>query len=66
MFMRVNLAWIEYLEEKHNAKAVEVDGVFKVVSMICETCAYKNSDETKYCPTPSSVGCSKWKHEETK
>lgn len=66
MFMRVNLAWIEYLEEKHNAKAVEVDGVFKVVSMECETCCFKYTDKTKNCSTPNSVGCTTWKYEETK
>jgi len=64
MLMRVIYAWIKFLEEKHNARAIEVDGDFKVVSMICETCLYIDSDKTKYCPTPSSVGCSTWKHKE--
>ena len=66
MLMKTIFAWIEYLQELHNAKAVEVDGVYKVVPMICETCFYIESDKTKHCPTPSSVGCSTWKHKETK
>lgn len=66
MLMRVIYAWIKFLEEKYNARAIEADGVFKVVPMICETCLYKDGDETKYCPTPSSVGCPTWKYKEEK
>ena len=66
MLTPIVVAWIEYLQEKHNAKAVQVDGVYKVVSMICETCFYIESDKTKYCPTPSSAGCGTWKHKEAK
>ena len=66
MLMRVIYAWIKFLEEKYNARAVEVNGDFKVVPMICGTCFYENSDKTKHCPTSSSVGCFKWKHKETK
>lgn len=66
MLMRIICAWIKFLEKKHNARAIEVDGDFKVVPMTCETCFYKDSDETKYCPTSSSVGCTTWKYKETK
>jgi hypothetical protein len=66
MLMRVKYAWIKFLEEKYNARAVEVNGDFKVVPMTCETCLYKNSDKTKHCQASSSVGCHEWKHKEAK
>ena len=66
MLTPIVVAWIEYSQEKHNAKAVKVNGKFKIVPMICETCLYKDSDETKFCPTPNSVGCPTWEHKETK
>lgn len=66
MLMRVIYAWIKFLEKKYNARAVEVNGDFKVVSMICETCFYIYTDKTKYCKTPTSTGCPEWKHKETK
>ena len=66
MLMRVIYAWIKFLEEKYNARAIEVDGDFKVVSMGCETCFHKYTSKTKLCTTSSSVGCHHWAYKEEK
>ena len=66
MLTPIVVAWIKFLEKKYNAKAVKVKGKFEVVEMICETCFYKDSGETKYCATPNSVGCGTWKLKEAK
>ncbi|MBW2644589.1 MAG: hypothetical protein JRE23_00165 [Deltaproteobacteria bacterium] len=66
MLTPIVVAWIEFLQKEHNAKAVKVNGVFKVVPMTCETCLHKYTSDTKLCTTSSSVGCPTWKHKETK
>ena len=66
MLTPIVVAWIEYFQEQYNAKAVKVNGKFKVVQMICENCFYKYSGETKHCATPNSTGCPTWKFKEAK
>ena len=60
------VAWIEFLKKIHNAKAVNVNGVFKVVPMTCENCFHRYNFKTKLCSTASSVGCDDWEYKEAK
>lgn len=59
MFVRVVIAWIKFMEEHCNAKAVEIDGVFKVVPVRCGNCSFKNTNKTKHCTPSSSVELSR-------
>ena len=66
MLLRVIYAWFEFLEKHFNAKAVEINGIYKVVPILCENCYFKYTAKTKNCSTPNSVGCPHWKHKEAK
>ena len=55
-------AWTAFLSEEFNAVSAEVDGGFIVVKKYCSNCEYQDSDKTKNCYCPSSVGCWQFKY----
>ena len=54
-------AWIDFLSYELNAVSVEVNGGFIIVRRYCSNCKYHETNKTKNCFYPSSLGCWQFK-----
>ena len=55
-------AFHDFLSEELNISCVTVNDGFIVVRRCCSNCEYYMTDKTKYCFSPSSIGCGQFKY----
>ena len=55
-------AYIAFIAEHFNLVHVEIPEGVVVVKRSCGNCRFYKTTETKFCFTPSSIGCWKFKY----